>query len=63
MGERHRDRKGRAGAWAVVLAAIVLLILGFIAWNRYESRDGGDAAQGPAAEAAVRIETPRNPEA
>ncbi|MFC0679374.1 hypothetical protein ACFFGH_16180 [Lysobacter korlensis] len=30
---------------------IALLILGFFAWNQYESRDGDDAAIGPAAAA------------
>jgi hypothetical protein len=53
--DMHGHRKGpkpRSSA-AVVLAVIALLILGFFAWNHYESRDGDAAAVGPAAAADI----------
>ncbi|WP_386670073.1 hypothetical protein [Lysobacter korlensis] len=50
MPGRRKQPKTRSSA-AVILAVIALLILGFFAWNQYESRDGDDAAIGPAAAA------------
>lgn len=53
MGERRKASKGRPIAWGVTLAAIVLLILALVAWNRHETRDAEDAARGPAAAVAT----------
>lgn len=59
MDRPRNERKPRRSAALVVIAAIVLLILGFIAWNRYEARDGGDAAVGPAAATSLDGQRPR----
>jgi hypothetical protein len=53
MDERRKEKKGRPIAWVVTLAAIVLLILALLAWNRRETRDAEDAARGPAAAVVI----------
>lgn len=61
MDEQRKEREGRPIAWLAVLVAIAMLVLVIFMWNRYEARETGDAATGPAA--AIRAEAASVPEA